>query len=439
MIAFCITCKGRVQHVEQTLPKNLASNEDGIFVLLDYGSQDNLVEYLKNNHQDAIDQKRLVIYSFPQANRFQMAHAKNMAHRCAIREGADILCNLDADNYTGYCFAKYIKSQIKSKDDKFLWAKMVKDGEGRLPRGISGRIVVTANTFLKVGGYDEVYSTWSPDDKDLQYRLRRMNYEAQEIPSKYLFAIMHNDKMRFREYPEVHNLMANGEEEFRAVENLNTTVANFGKIGCGTVYRNFDFGNPISLEPLPTRIFGIGMHKTATTSLHKALEILGYNSAHWPDAHWAKAVWTEMATLGRSPAVEKYYAVCDLPTTILYEQLDKAYPGSKFILTIRPDGDWLRSVQDHWDHEKNPFRKDWSNDPFTHKVHKLVYGQKGFDSELFLRRYRKHNADVKEYFKNRPNDLLLLERHNWPDLCAFLKRGIPNQSYPKAFATVRKD
>ena len=27
-IAFCVTCKGRVQHLERTLPRNLARNPD---------------------------------------------------------------------------------------------------------------------------------------------------------------------------------------------------------------------------------------------------------------------------------------------------------------------------------------------------------------------------------------------------------------------------
>jgi hypothetical protein len=33
----------------------------------------------------------------------------------------------------------------------------------------------------------------------------------------------------------------------------------------------------------------------------------------------------------------------------VFKQLDKAYPGSKFILTMRPEAAWLRSVERHWD------------------------------------------------------------------------------------------
>ena len=44
--------------------------------------------------------------------------------------------------------------------------------QGILPRGITGRIIVTRNAFLVTGGYDEKYENHSPDDKDFNMRLR---------------------------------------------------------------------------------------------------------------------------------------------------------------------------------------------------------------------------------------------------------------------------
>jgi hypothetical protein len=172
------------------------------------------------------------------------------------------------------------------------------------------------------------------------------------------------------------------------------------------------------------------MHKTATTSLHESLQILGYDSEHWKSAHWAKAIWTEMKAEGRSSTLERHYALCDLPITILYKELDKAYPGSKFILTIRDENKWIESVRRHWDYDLNQFRRVWDADPFSHFIHKQIYGQKNFDAEIFLARYRRHNAEVIEYFKSRPDDLLVFNSNNWPKLCQFLKRPIPDVPYP---------
>ena len=109
-IAFVTTCKGRSQHLVETLPKNLASNadyENAVFVVVDYGGCDNLKERLYTLLPEAIDSGRLVVYTYQYSGKFQIAKAKNMAHRCGIMEGADVLVNLDADNFLGPRFEDY--------------------------------------------------------------------------------------------------------------------------------------------------------------------------------------------------------------------------------------------------------------------------------------------------------------------------------------------
>lgn len=431
-IVFCTTCKDRAQHVKQTLPVNLADNPEAKIVLLDYCSPDDLLDYIKSAHMGDIESGRLVVYSYKNEGPFRMAHAKNMAHRLGILEGGRVLVNVDADNLTGKGFAAYVAEKFQ-EDEIFLWAKMIKEGAERLPRGISGRIAVSAEAFINAGGYDEKYHTWAPDDKDFNVRLRRLGYQAHEINKKFLSGVLHNDKLRFKYYPQAQTDM--GSDQFDEVNYSDSTVVNFGKFGKGTVYRNFE-EEPIVLDDIPTRIFGIGLHKTGTTSLHFALKILGYESAHWKSAHWAKAIWLEMTSVGRSLTLEKHYALTDLPIGILYDKLDKAYPGSKFILTTRDENQWLESVKNHWDHNHNQFRGAWDTDPFTHRLHKEVYGQKGFNADIFLARFRKHNAAVIEHFKDRPNDLLVMDINaGWPALCNFLGKPIPKDDYPKQYVT----
>lgn len=438
-IALCITCKNRVDHIKETLPKNLADNPgaDVVFVLLDYNDDGDLKEYVKNSLScmDAMQSGKLVCYQYRQNVPFHMAHAKNMAHRCGILEGADVLVNLDADNFTGEGFADYIREVFERTNDDpqeiFLWSRMRKD---RMARGISGRICVTKNAFLVAAGYDERFNTHSPDDKDFNARLRGLGYCAQEIDARFLLALNHNDKIRFKEYPELHGAQSYHYDSYRACQT--SRVVNDGRIGCGVVYRNF-CETPIELKPLPTRIFGIGLHKTATTSLHQALQLLGFKSGHWESAHWAKALWLDILNLGRSPAVDKFYALSDLPIPLIYQQLDRAYPGSKFILTVRPPEDWLRSVESHFS-SLNKFKKQWNRDPFTHRIHRELYGRKTFDREIFLARYLRHNAEVLEYFKDRPDDLLVMNMDGncrWRGLCAFLGAPVPAEPYPKKYVT----
>jgi Sulfotransferase domain/N-terminal domain of galactosyltransferase len=431
---FVTTCKGRAQHLEITLPKNLADNKTAIFVVLNYNSQDHLLEYLKAAHRRDIESGRLIIYSFYDAPTFRMAHAKNMAHRLGILEGGDILVNLDADNFTGPDFDEYVLGKFR-EEESFLWSRMVKDGPNRLPRGISGRIAVTKEQFLNVGGYDERFETWSPDDKDFNTRLRNIGYLAHEIDPRFLQGLLHTDKMRFKEYP--HAEADSDGESFEEIRYSKATVVNYGRFGMGKVFKNFDH-TPIVLGPVPTRLFGIGMHKTGTTSLHESLKTLGLDSAHWKSAHWAKAIWDEMALAGRSPTLEKSYALCDLPITLMFRELDKAYPGSKFILTTRDESKWIMSVENHWNPVINPFREAWDSDPFTHRVHRELYGRKTFDREAFIERFRRHNADVAEHFKGRPGDLLTINVDRdptWGPLCRFLDKKVPTGKYPQAFKT----
>ncbi len=425
-VVFCITCKGRTQHLSRTLPPNLADNPKAKFVLLDYNDQDSLAWYLKAEHAKDIASGRLCVYQYKEPVPFQMAHAKNMAHRLGILEGGDVLVNLDADNFTGVGFDDYLQDQF-SDENVFLWSRMVKEGDGRLPRGISGRIAVTKDTFLLAGGYDEKYNTHSPDDKDFNARLRRLGFEGREIHPRFLLAILHNDKMRYKEYPHVAQLAC---DDFHIQHT--TTIVNAGKVGCGTVFKNFS-SEPIELRPIPTRIFGIGMHRTATTSLHLALETLGFNSAHWPSAHWAKAIWREMNQTGKSPTLERSYALSDLPLPLMFRKLDNVYKGSKFILTVRDENKWLESVRKHWNPEHNQFRAAWDTDPFSHRVHELLYGRRDFDADVFLARYRRHNAEVLEHFKDRPGDLLVMDmekNHGFNELCAFLDVPVPDKPYP---------
>ena len=439
-VAFATTCKGRTQHIKQTLPRNLADNPTAKFVLLDYADDDGLAVYVQSDHMRDIEAGRLVYYRYPYALKFQMAHAKNMAHRLAIREGCDILCNLDADNFTGkrfdffldhwFTFAE-IDREMYGHPRIFFWARMI---QGQMKRGVSGRIAMTASAFLLAGGYDEKYCDWGPDDKDMNVRLARLGFCSSEIPGQYLDAIHHKDGLRFKEYPHAKPATGASQEQFYPPHAC--TVANFGRFGCGVVYRNFG-REPIELKPLPTRIFGIGMQKTATTSLDAALKMLGFDSAHWLDGKWAVAILREMRERGRSETLERHYALCDLPIAILFRELDRAYPGSKFILTVRDEVDWLVSTRDHWSYERNTFRKDWDRWPAANFIHRATYGQTHFDAETMLSRYRRHNAEVREYFRNRPNDLLIMDMTRgagWKELCPFVEREIPSESYPRAYA-----
>jgi hypothetical protein len=407
---------------------------------LDYESQDDLIPYLKANYASDIESGKLIVYSFRNGGApLKLAHGKNLAMRCAILEGAELLCQMDADNWGGDGFTKFIEDVFREPGivpgifaiPNYELIKSLPHGALRPARGYAGRLVCWAQTFIKIGGYSEEFEVWGSEDICANLRLQRAGYQIRHIPNHFLNAINHNSAIRFREYPAAKQY--ENVSQLEILKARTETIVNHGRFGLGTVYRNFD-PRPIELEPVPTRVFGIGLHKTGTTSLHEAFKILGFDSLHWGTGE-APLIWYEMNALGRSSTLEQFYALSDNPIPLLYEKLDKAYPGSKFILTVRDELDWLASVRKLYDYKHNPTRRLWDVYPISNQIHTALYGRQDFDALVFLERYRRHNAEVRAYFKNRPHDLLVINLDEssgkMAALCKFLNRPVPNVSYPR--------
>lgn len=441
-IALITTCKNRLTHLRQTLPKNIADNADYenlVFVVLSYGDRNGLDEYIRDNHQRDLDSGKLVYYQFPEGEGFHVSHAKNMAMRAGMLEGADILVTVDADNMTGTGFDRFLYFKMGLGEPKMflvpdhLGIKNIPHGPLRPMRGYAGRLAIRTQDFVKMGGYDESFDTWRGEDIDIVQRMLRLGFKMEFIPNSFLDVIPHGSDVRFLEYQ--HAKVFERAYEFKIIQNRTETVVNYGAWGLGTVYRNFDNSHPINLDGLPTRIFGIGMHKTGTTSLHHAFQTLGLDSWHWKSNRQAWRIFREMNDFGRSNLLEESYALCDNPIPMLYEKLDRAYPGSKFILTTLSDEKWLAAVECLYDPQRNPYW-DWDKQPFSNRIHQALYGRTDFHRETMLARYHKHNHDVMEYFcRHKQDDFLVMNMSRgagWEDLCNFLGKPIPSIPYPHA-------
>jgi hypothetical protein len=438
-IAFVTTCKGRLAHLRETLKHNIADNADYdncVFVVLGYGDPE-LDEYMESHYEWERAIGKVAYYRYPAGVGFSVSHAKNLAMRAGMLEGADILVTVDADNFTGTGFARFLGFEMgMGEPGVFLCPhhvaiKEIPHGPFRPLRGYAGRLAIRTQDFIKLGGYDETFDTWRGEDIDLVQRMLRIGFRMKFIPNCFLPVIPHGSDVRFKEYQ--HAKVFERAYEFKVIQNMTTTVVNYGTFGCGTVYRNFD-PLPIAIGLMPTRIFGIGFHKTGTTSLHHAFSALGIDSWHWKSNRQAWRIFREMTDLGRSNLLEESYALCDNPIPLLYEKLDRAYPGSKFILTMLSEEKWLDAVQCLWDPKRNPYY-DWDKQPFSNRIHSALYGRTSFDRPTFLDRYHRHNRDVCAYFSNRPQDLLVMnmnEGAGWKELCGFLGKPIPSIPYPHA-------
>lgn len=174
------------------------------------------------------------------------------------------------------------------------------------------------------------------------------------------------------------------------------------------------------------KIFGIGLNKTGTSSLRECLKILGYRHAPWRRQLVKDALRDR--NLGELFAyADQYESFEDWPWPLFYPELDNQYPESKFILTLRKNEYvWLKSLKKHALRSK-PF--------INSRKYAYGYAYPFRHEEAHLEFYRRHLADVKAYFKHRPDDLLLMcweTGDGWEKLCNFLNKPVPSEPLPHA-------
>ena len=149
-----------------------------------------------------------------------------------------------------------------------------------------------------------------------------------------------------------------------------------------------------------TKVFGIGLSKTGTSSLDRALNELGIRSIHFP---CDRTTYEELATGNyRLSILQNYQAATDIPVAPFYVQLDSVYPNSKYILTERDVDSWLVSVRKHWEFMWRWAENDRKFCEFITFITARTYGVHRFQGDRFKYVYHRHADEVRNYFRNRP-------------------------------------
>ena len=147
-----------------------------------------------------------------------------------------------------------------------------------------------------------------------------------------------------------------------------------------------------------SKIFIIGLPRTGTTSVSVALLELGYKVAH--------QAFTKQA-------FELADVISDAPCFSDYRQLDKLFPGAKFVYLERSLDTWVPSMQMllsrmlvHLDDKTGRFNAILKRS-FTHSfgVNRV---DNPMDSEHLIRCYLAQKEQVVDYFKGR-DDLLSID------------------------------
>lgn len=171
------------------------------------------------------------------------------------------------------------------------------------------------------------------------------------------------------------------------------------------------------------RVFGIGLNKTGTISLHEALEVLGYRSLHWGGPPIRKVV-EDNAEAGRPllTGIDEHDAFSDIfALSERFDVLDEQYPGSRFVLTTRPIEHWVESRRKHVLRNRERAARGEYTGTFLE-----------VEPERWRAEFHAHHERVAEHFEGR-GDLLVLRiaaGDGWERLCPFLDLPVPDQAFP---------
>ena len=131
-------------------------------------------------------------------------------------------------------------------------------------------------------------------------------------------------------------------------------------------------------------IYCLGLSRTGTTSFSNFLAQYGLNVIHYP---------TPMQLMGGAG-----HGAADIPVIPVYKELDKLYPGSRFVYLTR----------EHWSEAVEPYflRKTGRNyNAATTSLREQVYGSVLWDRQKYGDAYKRHDEDVREYFLGRDDFL----------------------------------
>jgi hypothetical protein len=174
------------------------------------------------------------------------------------------------------------------------------------------------------------------------------------------------------------------------------------------------------------KVFGIGLHKTGTSTLQAALATFGYRIAGRHRKPLVKQVKAgQLKEVIARTATDD--AFTDFPYPKIFRELHEHYGrNARFVLTTRRSAEiWYGSVCEH------------ARTSRLFGSQKLTYGfYRPFGREgQYVSFYERHNDAVRRYFQEQGAADQLLEvcwenGDGWNELCRFLGEAVPDVSFP---------
>jgi tetratricopeptide (TPR) repeat protein len=196
------------------------------------------------------------------------------------------------------------------------------------------------------------------------------------------------------------------------------------------------------------KVFCVGRNKTGTTSIEAALRSFGLTMGLQARGEMLKGDWARRdfsRILGLCRTADAFQDV-PFSNPYTYQAVDAGFPRSKFILTIRDTAEqWFESLLRF--HTKIvgkgrlPTADDLRSFEYRYKGYLwdafvMNYGDDErllYNRDAYIASYIAHNRSVADYFRHRPDDLLVLnvgEPDSMRRLCEFLGVAYRGQEMP---------
>ncbi|NOX29391.1 MAG: sulfotransferase [Actinobacteria bacterium] len=172
--------------------------------------------------------------------------------------------------------------------------------------------------------------------------------------------------------------------------------------------------------PLTDKVFGVGLARTGTTSMHQAMGLLGLNSA--PDS------------IPLLDSIDENFLAChdaffDNPIPFRYRQLEAVCPDARWIVTQRPVEQWLDSMQ--WLFGPGLDRLDPQTRAIGDRVHRELYGSDTFDAQHLGTIYERHYDELAGWVSGRDAIWIHVDRGiTWEPICELLDLDVPAEPFP---------
>lgn len=172
-------------------------------------------------------------------------------------------------------------------------------------------------------------------------------------------------------------------------------------------------------------VFNIGFNKAGTTSLTKALNLLGIKTVHFKtkDGKDLEKDYIEPNHQNNRklfyPIDQEFRGFSDFNGDCWFKNLYEQYPNSKFIFTVRYFPDWVES---NINEQEKLF-------PEKFKSVKSTKDQYSY----YIKKYYERKNNILDFFKDKQSDFLIMDICNgdgWDKLCTFLNLKKPDFPFP---------